>query len=181
MKFNVEVEIDWVDEEGTLDEEVSRQIKDSLIQKIFSAIETNYTNQISEKVNEEFDNKIKKMYDDFLTKPFDLYDQYGDIKEKGVNIKKILKKKLDIYMNEKVDKYGKNNNWDGKARLQHILDDQAEKQIKTFLRALSDDIIEKLQDEIDEAARERITNAIFKNEDLKKVIGKSKCAKEKKK
>ncbi|GED64321.1 hypothetical protein [Lysinibacillus fusiformis] len=63
-KFNIEVELDWLDEEMTLDEEIQR--------KIISGIQNRLTNKLEEKMEQQLSSviteKVNSMADDFISK-----------------------------------------------------------------------------------------------------------------
>lgn len=174
MKFNVTVDIDWIDEECGIDETVSEEIKNKLTDKVFATVEKQIGEKLTEKISSQvdgiLDKKIMQTYDEFLSKGFNIYDRWGDIKEENVNVKEILKKKLDIFMAEKVDSHGRTDNYGGKPRYEVILDNQAQKQIDSFLSKVSSQVIEGIKKDINDEAVKKITESILSDYSLKKLI-----------
>lgn len=68
-KFNIEVEMDWLDEETTIDEEIKEEVirgaKDYLLNKTTTEISKKLDKALADKI-EEFSNVIDNRIDDFL-------------------------------------------------------------------------------------------------------------------
>ena len=68
-KFNIEVEMDWLDEETTIDEEIREEVirgtKDYLLKKTTAEISKKLDKALVDKI-EEFSNVIDNRIDDFL-------------------------------------------------------------------------------------------------------------------
>ncbi|MDZ7658036.1 hypothetical protein [Fodinibius sp.] len=64
MKFNVEVEIDWIHSEDSLDEGIQKKLKREVVKKIWDKIEDKVDEQVmkvaEERVNQHMDEKIQK-------------------------------------------------------------------------------------------------------------------------
>lgn len=72
-KFNVEIELDWLDEESNLDDVIQKQVIVSLQDRLVSNLEKKLGNSIAEKVNE----KATEIADQFIEKL--LAEQLGAI------------------------------------------------------------------------------------------------------
>lgn len=170
MKISVEFNLDWIEEERDLDEAIQSRIIAEVVGKVSEKIKETAIEKISLRVNNILDEKIKTMFDDFMDKTFDVCDQWGDVKQKGVNVKELLKEKLDKLLTEKVDQNGNPTQYSGTLRYVQILDQQSKRQIDEFVSAISKSVISGIKNDINEEARKRITDAILKDYDLKKLI-----------
>ena len=72
-KFNIEIELDWLDEESNLDDAIQKQVISSLQDRLVRNLEQKLGNSIAEKVNE----KATEIADEFIEKL--LSEQLGAI------------------------------------------------------------------------------------------------------
>jgi len=170
MKISVDFNLDWIEEERDLDEAIQSRIISEVVKKVSEKINETAIEKISLKVNEILDEKIKTMFDDFMDKSFDVCDQWGDVKHKNVNVKNLLKEKLDKLLTEKVDLNGNPTQYNGTLRYLQILDQQSKKQIDEFITNISKNVIQGVKADINEEAQKKITKAILGDYDLKKLI-----------
>jgi len=170
MKISVDFNLDWIEEERDLDEAIQSRIISEVVKKVSEKINETAIEKISLKVNEILDEKIKTMFDDFMDKSFDVCDQWGDVKHKNVNVKNLLKEKLDKLLTEKVDLNGNPTQYNGTLRYLQILDQQSKKQIDEFITNISKTVIAGVKADINEEAQKKITKAILGDYDLKKLI-----------
>ena len=170
MKISVDFNLDWFEEERDLDEAIQSRIISEVVKKVSEKINETAIEKISLKVNEILDEKIKTMFDDFMDKSFDVCDQWGDVKHKNVNVKNLLKEKLDKLLTEKVDLNGNPTQYNGTLRYLQILDQQSKKQIDEFITNISKNVIQGVKADINEEAQKKITKAILGDYDLKKLI-----------
>lgn len=170
MKFNIEVELDWINEEVSIDEEIKRRIIDGVSVLIFKDLKKEMLEKMSKTISESLDLKINEMYEGFLGKKFDIRDQWGDIKKEGVCVLDILKEKFSKDMFAIVGEDGKETTYNGKPRYLHIIDSQSKRQIEEFLDRLSKEVINGIKKDINDEAVKRITNAILSDYTLKELI-----------
>lgn len=166
MKFKVEINIDWISEDGCIDDAISDEIKADLCNKIYIQVAEStkkIVKDLTAVANQILDKKIMETYDEFLSKPFVEYDKWGEKIREKVSIKEMLKEKLDNFMSETVS-YG------GSRRYEKILNEQAIGQIDTFIRNLSKVVISGIANDINKEAVKRVSTAILSDYNLKKLI-----------
>lgn len=80
MKFNLEIELDYIDEDGNLDEE----IKCAIINDIAKSIIRNYGGDIkdlaieaSQQLKVKSEEKIKELFDNFMEKPVEVSEGWS--------------------------------------------------------------------------------------------------------
>ncbi|KGE18456.1 hypothetical protein [Paenibacillus wynnii] len=140
MKLNVTVDIDWIDEEESLDQKIQEKIVDSIGPKIshkaVGSLESDALKQLSTKV----DALVEKTYTEFLQRGVTITDQWGDVKKKDVTIYDLIKEKCDTWLLKKVDNEGREssygNNW---TRMDWLINKQLDQQTKR----MSDDIVKR--------------------------------------
>ena len=114
MKFNVDVEIDWLEEGGTIDEEVKKQIINGISSRINKQSQEDMTKavekEISTKVSALLDAKMNEILEDFLKRGVKITDQWGAVK-KEIVIEDLVKEKFDKFMTAKVDSDGRESDY----------------------------------------------------------------------
>ena len=169
MKLKIEMEIDWINGED-LDDDIKHQVIAEVSKQIIAGIEKDTVKKLTSQVEKALDTQILKTYDEFMNKSFDVRDSWGDMKKEGVNVKELLKEKLDVFMSAKVNKDGEDGRGYGELRYKHILDRESKKQIDAFISAISEDVIKGIKSDINEEAQKRISEAILSDYSLKKLI-----------
>lgn len=116
-KFNITVDLDWVDEDETIDEVIQEEIASQVISKISTNLDSKYEEKINSsldekllQIDETINQKLNELMTDFFDTPRTITDEYGDVKEKDVTIKGKLKKACDNFLDEKVDENGNSTN-----------------------------------------------------------------------
>lgn len=174
-KFNVTVNIDYLDEDGNLD--------DSLCEQIVNAVVSNVSDKVTEKVgkraeevfNEQLSalektvsEKLNTMMEEFFNTPKDLTDQWGDIIEKGVTVKGKLKTACDRFMNQSLDKDGNptNNSYNikYKTRVDYLvaksIDRDMEWAIQKAVKDVTENLKAKISDEIKKQMGDKLADVI---------------------
>ncbi|MGL4695216.1 hypothetical protein [Enterococcus larvae] len=177
MKFNVEVEIDWIEEDGTLSDELNHRLQEKIVEaavgKLFADASNSISETVIEKVNAAVDDKINSFINDFMNKEFDRTDRWGDVIAKGITPKNLLKEKLDEFLTAKVNKNGQvsSYSYDNETdRLSYILSKTAQEHISKYQQGISDDILRKIKEDINEETRKKVVDSILSDYSLKKLI-----------
>lgn len=174
-KFNITVELDWMDEEYKLDEEIRETIINSIVNKVqdrlVSQTETECNNRINEQMKNiemTVSNKLNSIMDEFFDTPRDITDKYGDVIQRGVTVKKTLKKACDDFMNQPLDEYGKptssSYNTKYKTRLDYFvaksIDSDMEWRIKKAVSDVTDNLKKKISEEVKKQMGDKLANIL---------------------
>lgn len=182
MKMNVEVEIDWMDEDGNIDtivkneiiSAVSRNIKAGVLEKMKQRME----NQVMKTIDKRVEKASDKIISQFLTRKFSVQDRYGDPIETGVTIKSRIKNNLEKYWMELVNKRGDNKDSyrDGpwKRRVEWYIDNNIEIQSKKFSETLTTDTENKIKNSMKKNLAETIGSKLVSELGLDKLLIESK-------
>ncbi len=163
MKLNLEIELDWIDDEMNLDDVVKSQIisgiTNKINQKVLSKIEDKVDNIIDKTIVSRINKATDKTFKDFLKRPVSITDGYGDTIEQYKNISELLKMRFDNFMTQTVDENGKS--YDGGyskkyRRLEFIID----KQLKDFANEFTTDAVKTVSKEIKEHVKEGLTTKL---------------------
>ena len=116
---------------------------------------------------------MNEFIDEFMEKSFDRVDKWGDVVEKNVNVKQLLKERLDGFLNQEVDKNGEVStySYDNKTnRIEYVLNNVAKKHISKYQQTISDDILNKIKEDINEETRKNVVDSILSDYSLKRLI-----------
>lgn len=104
-KLNLELEIDWIDEDMNLDDvvrdKIMSKIEKSVVAKINEKVMKDSEERIYKQVDELITIAIKDRIENFLSTPRDITDQYGDVIRKNVTVEGLLKEKMESAMTQK--------------------------------------------------------------------------------
>lgn len=163
MKLNLEIELDWIDDEMNVDETIRQNVIDAVVNKIQSNVEK----KVEGKINEIIDNTIitkinsltENLFNDFMNKEVQLTDSYGSIIKCYTNVTEVIKERFDKFMTQTVDEKG--NTYEGSygkkfTRLTYIID----KQLNEFADKFTTDAVKKVSDEIKHTVKEGLTQKL---------------------
>ena len=182
-KFNVTVEIDYIDEDGNLDDAICEQIVDAVVAKVSTSVSKEIEDKAKKKLDtslvsmgNEISEKLNAMMEEFFNTPKDITDRWGDIKRRNVSIKDLLKEACDNFMTQPLDRNGNPaaNSYDQKysTRVDYIvaksIDVQMENAIKRAVCDVTDNLKKKVSDEIKKQMGEKLAGIV----ELDKLIGK---------
>lgn len=163
MKLNIEIDLDWIDEEKGLDEVVKEQI----INGVVSQVQKKITDKIEEKVNNIIDveivqtinKKTDELFTDFINRPVTLSDNYGSKIKVYDSMEMLIKERFDNFLTQTVDKNGNasNSSYDTKfKRLEFIID----KQLSDFANEFTTNAVKKVSEEIKQHVKDGLTTKL---------------------
>lgn len=175
-KIDLTLDLDWIDEYGNIDDFV----KESIINNISGLITSDIRKNIEEEANKriqahtlsKIDDMINGIVEDLLEKQFTIYDDYGDVKVKNTTVKDQLKKRLDNFLEEKVDDNGSTTGYNrDKTRLEYFMLKQIDYDMQRKIDAAATEIKKGLERYIETTMKDKI------GENVAKVIGLDKIMK----
>ena len=162
MKFKIEVEIDWIDDEHNIDSEIKQQIINEVISSIKNKVVEECNAKVDKKLENLMDKEIaklsKSLTKNYLNRTFTKTDNYGDIIEE-TTILKHLKTSFHEFWNQEVNERGnKKERYDNncKTRIQWAIDDSIEKEAKVFAEKLTKDTENKIKKIMHDSVKEKI-------------------------
>ena len=181
-KFNIEVNLDWVDEEGNIDEALKSEITSAIVSKISANAMDSVAKQVNEIVNGRIETdvseKLNALMEDFFEKPRTITDQWGDKVKTDVSVIDLLKKSCDDFITAKVDENGKtiSGSYYGKSknRIDYIVDSKIDYTMKSAIDRAAEEFKKKLVEYVNESVRSRIGESVAKVAGLDNVFDKMK-------
>ena len=174
-KFNITVELDWMDEEYNLDEEIREAIVNNVVNKVQGKLVQQVDTECNNRINNQMANiekavsdKLNSIMDSFFDEPRDITDRYGDVVKKGVTVRDTLKRACDEFMNQPLDEYGKpttsSYNTKYKTRVDYIvaksIDHNMEFAIKNAVSTVTDSLKKKITDEVKKQMGDKLANIL---------------------
>ncbi len=181
-KFNITVEIDYIDEDGNLDDVVCEQIVNAVVSKVSDTV----TGQIQERAQNIFkerlqtmeasiSDKLNKMMEEFFSTPKDVTDRWGDIKRRGVTVKQLLNEACDKFMEQPLNEHGEpasGYNVKYNSRVDYIvaksINHDMEYAIKRAVGDVTDNLKKKISNEITKQMGEKLAGVVGLDDLLKK-------------
>lgn len=171
MKLNLEIELDWIDEEMGLDETVKQNVIDAIVEKIQKKVEETVKKKVDDIIDKTIVAKInaltENLFHDFMNKEIQITDHYGTTIKHYPNVTAVIKERFDNFMEQSVDEHGKT--YDGSygtkyKRLTFIID----KQLKDFAEKFTTEAVKKVSDEIKTHVQTGLTTKL--GSELMKVL-----------
>lgn len=165
MKLNIQVELDWLDEEGGIDEEVQSQIIDG----VKSAISKDCLKLVEKKTQKAIDDgleaaislmkiKVDDFFEDWLNNEAVITDKYGDVTAKGT-LKDIIKQEFNNVMNEKVDKEGRPSSYGSSyTRLEFVTGKKVKLVVNDYLNSYGKDMDKVIKETIEAGIKSRVSD-----------------------
>ena len=160
-KIKIEVDLDWINEGGGIDEKVKNEIINNIVERFEKSINHDITEKaeelISKKIQEKIDEKVNNITSELLNREFNLCDKWGDITRKNVRVIDLLKEKLDNFLIEKVDKDGKTNGYNSNIqRIDYIIQKNIDSTMKIKVEEAAKEVKKGLEKYIDTTLKSQI-------------------------
>lgn len=170
MKLNITVELDWMDEEGNLDDDVLQQLSSGIQQRISDTV----TRNLEKEAKKAFENSVAnadeaikqralQFVEDWLNKEVEITDKWGDVKE-SCSINDLIKRRFDDLLLKKVNDKGEfSDNYNANHRLiDWLTSKKIELQVNDALKHYNRDIDKNIKEQIDSGIRERVSDQFAK-------------------
>lgn len=150
MKVNVDFDLNWIGDEDTIDDAVSRKIisrvVDQVGEKIIEAIKKN----VDEKMAEKIDSFLETVLEGFLDRNIIISDKWGNEAVRYENVNELLETKFDEYITVFVDSNGKTSkdrhcNINGTPRVEYLVKKHISDKIKDIELSINKEISDFLK------------------------------------
>ena len=156
--FNVTVDLDWLDEEETLDDRLKSEILSGIISQIKSDTIKSLEGEVSKITQQKMaeldviiSERLNSMMEDFFNTPKDITDSWGNVKEAGVTVTQKLAAACDNFLLQPVTKDGKPAgayNKDFATRVDYIVHKSIDHNMEWAIKKAVDDVTDKLKKRI---------------------------------
>ena len=180
-KFNITVELDWMDEKYNLDEEIRETIIDSVVNKVQDRLVHQVDTECNNRINNQLANieaavadKLNGIMDAFFDEPRNVTDKYGDVIKKGVTVRDTLKKACDEFMNQPLDGNGKPTNYSYdikyKTRVDYIVAKSIDHDMEWAIKRAVEDVTKNLKNKITEEVKKQMGDKLANILELDKML-----------
>lgn len=179
-KFNITVDIDWIDEEYNVDDIIKDEIISSIVpqvkEKILKQAEDDCTKKINSQMAEienTISQRLNNMMDEFFSTPKDITDKYGDVVDRGVTVKSKLKAACDKFIEQPVNKDGNpDNGWNPKykSRVEYLVEKSMNHDMEWTIKKTVDEVTNNLKKRITEEVKDQLGNKLANILDLNNLI-----------
>ncbi len=170
MKIKIEVDVEWLEEDGSIDEEVQHQIingvKNAISRDCLTKVEKKASTEIDKAINESIGiaketiaDKAIKFADEWLEKEVTITDKWGDTVE-CVTITQMIKNQFSRLMEQKVNsETGKfDSNYGGTRLIDWLTGVKIKKIVAEKLKGINKQIDDQVTKEINKGIRENVSN-----------------------
>ena len=178
-KFNIEVELDWVDEDYTLDEE----LQDVITNKIVSKIKDTVMNEIQDTAIEIAKSRVGLWVNQLLAQmikdhkiPYKESNYSSEVKM--ITIEEMIGKQFETALNQPVNKNGEPVDWDSYRKVGTRLDwltgklarKYADEQVQEFVKNIKSDIEYYTSEKVKEEMFKELTSSLVSNINFNEVF-----------
>ena len=180
-KFNITVELDWMDEEYNLDEEIRETIINGVVNKVQDRLVQQVDTECNNRINNQMANiekavsdKLNDIMNSFFDEPRDVTDKYGDVIKKGVTVRETLKKACDEFMNQPLDGSGRptKSSWDIKynTRVDYIVEKSIDRNMDYAIKKAVEDVTNNLKNKISAEVKKQMGDKLANILELDKML-----------
>ncbi len=178
-KFNIEVELDWLNEDYTLDEELQGIIANKIVSKIKDTV----MNEIQDTAIEIAKSRVGLWVNQLLAQmikdhkiPYKESNYSSEIKM--ITVEEMIGKQFEMALNQPVNKNGEPVDWDSYrkdgTRLEWLTGKLARKyadeQVQEFAKNIKRDIEDYTSEKVKEEMMKQLTAQLVTNIDFNKVF-----------
>lgn len=176
--FKIDVEIDWIGEDGTLDDQIKENIKNQIVDKIEKTVMNDIRDtavEIAEQRTGIWINKFIQTMASEKTIPYKT-NEYGS-KVEMISMEEMLGKQFEKALNQQVDKKGEysNSSYDRYGtRLEWLTGKMAERyaneKVADFIKNIKTDIEKYTSNRVKDEMMKQLTANLVQSIDFNKVF-----------
>lgn len=170
MKINITVDVEWLEEDGSIDEEVKYEIingvKKSISKDCLAKVEKQASEKIDAAINDSIgkaqsaiEEKAVKFADEWLENEVTVTDKWGDAQD-CLTIKDLIKRTFDKLLEKKVDSKGRidSGGYGGTRLINWLTGQRVQEVVEDKLKGLSKDIDDQITKAVNAGIRENVSN-----------------------
>ena len=169
MNFNFEINLDFINEDGSLTDLVKQQI----IKQAAKLLEQQALKELSGIVKKKFEECIGNAANELLERWFEtsitVTDRWGDELEKG-SIKDLLKKRFDEHWLTKVDSLGRTDRCGGYTRIEWLIGKHINKHCEKFADDLATEVKKQVEEIMTDKLKLALGDEIVNNIGVPKIV-----------
>lgn len=132
MKLKIDVEIDWLGEDGSIDEIIQDKLAESILSKVKTESTETLLSRVEKLMQERVNTLVQGVFESLMTKEVAITDHYGDVVKTYPDVNAMIKDKFDKFLTERVDSDGRTSSYGDQTRMDLIVKKQLDKISKEF-------------------------------------------------
>jgi len=170
VKFNIEVDLDWI-EEGGIDDEIKSQMVNQIVRTLGDKYIRVITEDSQTRLQSSIDALMNETYAGFLDKGVNVTDKFGDVKQENVQVLTLIKDSFDKYLNEQVDKNGRACSYGAfGGRLAWMIDSRVRLEADKMMKDTMTRIDDKIKQHINASIKERLSASLLQKIDVDGIV-----------
>lgn len=165
MKLNIEVDIDWLEDDGSIDDMVQHEIilgvKQAISKGCLALVEKKTQKAIDDGLKSAINlmnDKVSTFFEEWLNTEAVITDKYGDKKEEG-SLKDIIKRQFSDCINERVDKDGRVGGYGSTyTRMEFLTGKKVQLIVDEHLSNYGKNINKTIKDTIEKGIKSRVSD-----------------------
>lgn len=178
-KFTITVDIDWVDEDGTLDQAIQEELVAGVSKKVMERSEESLMEKINDELNEKLNSaksdisqRMNAMMDEFFDTPHDITDRWGTVKRSGVTARQLITEAADQFFTEKVNDRGETDTYNAKyTRMEYIARKAVATDITWAVERAVSDAVDQLKKTVKDTAQKKLGERLAAVANLDEILG----------
>jgi len=161
MKMTIEVDLQWVDEDGNLDDAIQDQVVNRIESQISDQAKEKITLAVAERVDSLVDERLNTMLESWMSEDTEVTDKWGKVVFEG-SILNLLKKRFDEFWQQTVDMSGRSSNGygDKHTRIDWIIGERIKIHCEKFAVAMEKQFTEEVEQQVSSALKQAVGNKI---------------------
>ncbi len=166
-KFNITVDIDYIDEEGNLDEELYNRIVNSVVEKVSSKVSEKVITDAEEQITKQIDTirdqisqKLNSLMEEFFEQPRNMYDKYGDLIKSNTSVKDLLKQECDTFLNCKVNTNGNPDAYSKRTRAEYLVNKVCGYELESAIKKATEKLTKEVNTKVQEMVKFQLGDKI---------------------
>jgi hypothetical protein len=174
MKFKIEVDIDYLGEDGSLDEQIQERIAQTIIEKVSKTSIGKIEGTVSKIMDQRVNEVVNAAYQEMMGKEITITDGWGDTVKSFPNAAEMIKSRFDTWLTEKVDDNGNKTSYNGQTRLDLIIKKQLDKTAQDFTKTAIKEVTEKIKTVLSDDLKLALGDRLINMMELDKIINNNK-------
>lgn len=177
MKLKIEIDIDYLSDEGSIDE----QVKEAIAEKIVSKINDNSIEGLTKKaeniINERAIKLVDEVFQNIMSEEISITDNWGKVVQTYENTAQMIKSRFDKFMLERVDNDGRASSYgDHQTRMDLIVKKQLEKTAKEWTQKAIKEVTEQIKTVLSDDLKLALGDRLINMMEIDKMINSKKLS-----
>jgi len=171
MKIKIEVDVEYLSDEGSIDD----QVKDAIAAKIVDQINEGSISSLAATAEKMINDRAYTLVDDvfkrIMDEPIAITDNWGKVQKEYKNTETMIKDRFDKFMLERVDNEGRASSYgDHQTRMDLIIRKQLDKTAKEFTTNAVKEVTEKIKSVLSDDLKLALGDRLINMMEIDKVL-----------